>query len=357
MEYPNLCLHVARIAPDVQPTDLEQFLRDSFPEVVCESLQSKHPQIYSSFKVKIVATHYEKAMNPALWPINAQVRRFFHPITEITNHRITAENYLVFSHVNVQCLRNKLTETEAFISSVSAGVFCVSEHWASDEELDSLALENFTIMSRFCRRQQIHGGSAIFVRNDVINDYKFRDFDVTRFCSEVNIELRCCVFALNCLKVYVLTVYRLPLGNVQSSFVQLNSCLNYITRKKYNIILCGDFNIGLMSSHLNTKILRYLLNSYNIHVGLVAIDYMLTDLAIHGCTLNILDPFIADHFAHILKVDLSTVVSPMDGCAQGEMYRRETFQSNMIILKELIEMTDWALMMRTSRLLPLLRLC
>nr|CAI5832057.1 unnamed protein product [Callosobruchus analis] len=49
----RVVLHVSRVDPSVNIEDMESFLKLNFPEVAVERLQSKFPEIYSSFKVSI----------------------------------------------------------------------------------------------------------------------------------------------------------------------------------------------------------------------------------------------------------------------------------------------------------------
>lgn len=56
--------------------ELVELLKPTFPEVSCEKLVSRHPELYSSFKVGIYEGNFGTAMDPALWPSNACIRRF-----------------------------------------------------------------------------------------------------------------------------------------------------------------------------------------------------------------------------------------------------------------------------------------
>lgn len=70
-------LHVFNLKPNTTASDLQSFLCSSFPEVVCTPLNSRYPDRYSSFKVLISRTNYDKAMDASLWPNKACVRDFF----------------------------------------------------------------------------------------------------------------------------------------------------------------------------------------------------------------------------------------------------------------------------------------
>nr|CAH7751745.1 unnamed protein product [Callosobruchus chinensis] len=71
-------LHVSRISPETSKEDLYQLLKEEFPEIKCETLNSKNPGIYSSFKVSIYGSNFLRAMNPNLWPLGACINRFLY---------------------------------------------------------------------------------------------------------------------------------------------------------------------------------------------------------------------------------------------------------------------------------------
>lgn len=70
-------LHVTRLEPSTKPEQLEAFLRDLFPGVSCEKLESKHPETYASLKVNIKQDHFKQAWKREVWPEGALVSRFF----------------------------------------------------------------------------------------------------------------------------------------------------------------------------------------------------------------------------------------------------------------------------------------
>lgn len=69
-------LHVYRLRPDTTEVQLMNCMKDHFPEIECSALNSKHPELYSSFKVKISAFNFSRAMDPEIWPEGACISRF-----------------------------------------------------------------------------------------------------------------------------------------------------------------------------------------------------------------------------------------------------------------------------------------
>lgn len=70
--------HVYKTHPDTTVEELTTFLKPTFPDVVCDKLNSMYPHYYSSFKVTIDESDLEKAMKPSSWPKGAWVNKFFH---------------------------------------------------------------------------------------------------------------------------------------------------------------------------------------------------------------------------------------------------------------------------------------
>nr|CAI5858069.1 unnamed protein product [Callosobruchus analis] len=68
-------LHVYRIDKATTVESLTELLANYFPEVICESITPKHPEMYSSFRIGIYDRNFRKAMDPEIWPSGACVSR------------------------------------------------------------------------------------------------------------------------------------------------------------------------------------------------------------------------------------------------------------------------------------------
>lgn len=70
-------LHVTRLSPETTITDLQDFLSQHSTDVTIEKLNSKKPEVYSSFKITLPSGQLDKVMNPTFWPSGVAVNRFF----------------------------------------------------------------------------------------------------------------------------------------------------------------------------------------------------------------------------------------------------------------------------------------
>lgn len=73
----KITLYISRLQPNTTLEDITSFLKNDFPEVICENGQSKYPAHYSSFKITISDSNYNSIMNPDIWPKGIYINRFF----------------------------------------------------------------------------------------------------------------------------------------------------------------------------------------------------------------------------------------------------------------------------------------
>ncbi|XP_044747921.1 uncharacterized protein LOC123309099 [Coccinella septempunctata] len=70
-------LHVSRLSPETTVLELQNFLKEHIQNVSCEKLNSKQPELYSSFKVSLPTEYFNTVMNPEFWPEGIAVNKFF----------------------------------------------------------------------------------------------------------------------------------------------------------------------------------------------------------------------------------------------------------------------------------------
>lgn len=106
-------------------------------------------------------------------------------------------------HANVQSLKNKVGELEAFLINKDADFVCITEHWLAEEQIKTMQIQGFSLAS-FSARTKLNGrGSAIYIKNCF-------DFDVLYVDQDFNIEKRieCCCISLRDFNINILAIYR-----------------------------------------------------------------------------------------------------------------------------------------------------
>lgn len=149
-------------------------------------------------------------------------------------------------HQNIQCLRNKTLDIELFLNTLNTlpDLICLTEHWLREEEVDAVVLNHFNMMSCYSRKNMMHGGSCILIREDLQD---FCEVEEVRLCSiEGQLEVSC--VANKKVRMLVLSIYRTCLGSFNVFIQQLEAILNVVSVKflDFKIVICGDFNVNFM---------------------------------------------------------------------------------------------------------------
>ncbi|KAJ3641337.1 hypothetical protein Zmor_027849 [Zophobas morio] len=71
-------VHVYRLCPNTTAEQLQQHLVPKVSVINIEKLNSKHPEIYASFKLTVDLNDVNAAMDPKIWPTGTRINRFFH---------------------------------------------------------------------------------------------------------------------------------------------------------------------------------------------------------------------------------------------------------------------------------------
>lgn len=95
-------------------------------------------------------------------------------------------------HINVQSITNKINQLNIFLSKIIYDILCVSEHGLNQGKLNLIKLNNYNLISAYCRSHIAHWAVAIFATNK----FKLKSVDVNEFCSaEIVNRLGKCVLA------------------------------------------------------------------------------------------------------------------------------------------------------------------
>ncbi|XP_045479588.1 uncharacterized protein LOC123684392 [Harmonia axyridis] len=164
-------------------------------------------------------------------------------------------------HQNVQSLGNSIDKLEQLLlDNPDCSILCITEHWNSKEQICQLGLKNFKLAASMCREIGKHGGSAIFLKNNInakecefiSNLSTFGEFE----CSAIQCEV-------NKLKMIIVSVYRPPNGSIEVFFEKLECLLFEKIESNSTIFLGGDFNIEMKEDNVtkNRKNTQELNNS------------------------------------------------------------------------------------------------
>jgi exonuclease III len=173
-----------------------------------------------------------------------------------------SSNSLKVLHQNIRGLRDKNDELTCSLNSFSImpHILCLTEHFASTQNLSFISLDNYQLSSIFSRTAFCGGGACIYIRKDLIH----KSINVTQFCVEKTFEICVSHVGTGNVGFTVLCIYRSPSGNFDLFLNLFESTLNYLHKPKSEFIICGDFNINFLTDSTRKMQITLLLQSFNL---------------------------------------------------------------------------------------------
>lgn len=255
------------------------------------------------------------------------------------------KNVITFCHQNIQCLSNKvLVIDENFENNYQCDFLLLTEHWQREEKLNEIQLKNFSLCNSFCRSQLIHGGVAIYKKDNFICN--IAKFNVNNFCVEGVME--CCCVRLDSHKTVLVVIYRPPAGDFQIFLTLLEGLLTNIYNGKDHLIIGGDFNLDFSVPSVQLTLLIDLLSCFNVNIT-VKTPTRVTSMS-KTCIDNffvysnskynveVVNLCISDHFSQFLKLE-TKITSKQE--KNKYIYRRHFSSQNIIRFRNYLKHEDW----------------
>lgn len=184
-------------------------------------------------------------------------------------------------HLNICSLGNKICDLEMVLNEYKVDVMCISEHWLSEPEVPSCTVDGYYCGAIYCRKINVNGGTAIYVRNGL----KCQVLNINDIVIEKIFEAVALLFE----GFAVVCVYRTPEDNLTQFFENLDICLERVAEKRKYFFICGDINIDSLSNSKPAQKLVDLLEQHGMYTTTVeptrisgnsktAIDHIMTNV-------------------------------------------------------------------------------
>jgi exonuclease III len=157
-------------------------------------------------------------------------------------------------------LRDKNNELLGSLLPELPHILCLTEHFLTEQEVESLFIDHYSLGTKFCRKILKTGGTCIYVHESLT----FTNINLQEFCIEQDIEVCAIKINLSANIIYILSVYRSPTGNVMHFIKGIDTILNHLSKSNIEIIICGDVNINYLAENCNKRQLDNLLATYNL---------------------------------------------------------------------------------------------
>lgn len=214
-------------------------------------------------------------------------------------------------HQNIQCISNKILPLEMSLKNLDIDILLLTEHWKHTDELNCIHLSNYDLAANFCRKEKIHGGSAIYVKRN--NAFKYKEVSCNNISGEGIMEA--CMIELVDLNMYVAAIYRPPSANFQPFLNAFQDLLESLNSDK-KILIAGDFNLNFISNENNVILFRDVLDCYGFQFLInkptrisvnssTCIDNILINEKFNTFNAGIVDLNLSDHLAQTLTFKIN----------------------------------------------------
>lgn len=124
-------------------------------------------------------------------------------------------------------MRNKIDLIEVELKTQNIDIACITEHWFQINQLDLLHINDYRLVSIFCRSSFSGGGVAVLCRSSL-------NMHITELSGlgiesvEKDIEIAGIEIKINGFIVIIVAFYRSPNGNVNTFFTVFEAVLKKI---------------------------------------------------------------------------------------------------------------------------------
>ena len=211
-------------------------------------------------------------------------------------------------------MRNKLTLLESFSMSENPDIVIITEHWLVEEEMVTINIINYVVCNYFCRGGSGYGGVIILAKQNI-------NFKKINTIPTAPSTFECCaiIVMLKNLNIKILGLYRAPdSGNIDDFFDYFDETLCKVcdNRRKIQlpIIVCGDFNIDMLTNNsaadrLKESIIPHNLNVLNSTATRITyhsntqIDLFISNIDEYYSNTKTISSGISDHLAIVLTLN------------------------------------------------------
>lgn len=266
---------------------------------------------------------------------------------------LESKQNLAIYHLNIRSARNKIDELCA--SWVEPpDILCLTEHWLHNDE--SLAIQNFSCVTKYCRDSGVGGGVAIYgkcsssgVTVTERQDLAKRFYDPNCFeCSIVSVKCNNAKDKIGSLKFILVCIYRPPKSKVLDFLDKIEALFYDIMKSGQYVLFCGDWNLNLLdNSNLNVKFLKDMLLSFNLRqlvdqptrvtpTSKTLLDIVVTNINVNNILCKSIFNVLSDHEAQIICIKKNYSIK------DTFTYKRKFSESNIDKCRNILSEINWS---------------
>lgn len=275
-----------------------------------------------------------------------------HSNTPLVTQIPTTNGGLSIMHINIQSIRNKINQLAVQLNTMkNIDILCVTEHWLSTPEICHMNLDGFSVISHHSRPGG-YGGVAILVNTNFLTCTTIRERkDIGQFSENGTFETCAVEIATNrkpSRKVNIVAIYRPPNGILDIFYNKLYNLLGKICKGNTHTVVCGDFNIDLLSKNTATLNFLDILKCFNLQTTIqcvtrptsnACLDNIITNIGANSYKSLNYDLSLSDHYAQIITLHPNVFKTKINKCSTE--YKRSFNDESISTFYTRLSMDTW----------------
>lgn len=252
-------------------------------------------------------------------------------------------------HFNIQGILGKGLDLELLLSIYQVDIICITEHWLKSCEITSFQLSDYVLINNSCRKDFQHGGVCIFSKEK----FKMKPLPY-KICIEKHFEITIATVDVmkSGAKLYIITVYRSPSGNLKIFIDKMYELMYYIYKGNSYYIVCGDMNINFLAQTSESKDIINLFSEFDMHnhiseptritaTSATSIDVIFSNITVKSSLVK--ETHFSDHCFQICEFNLPLLKK----CESEIIFKRDFSSSNLVTFRNIITHESWSEMYRS----------
>jgi exonuclease III len=176
----------------------------------------------------------------------------------VVGNQRSASNSISIFHQNICGIKGKSDELIGSFSPNSPHILCFSEHHLKNFKLGQISTDDYRLCAAHSRQVLKGGGVCIFIQNNL----QCTNTELNKYCKEQDIEVCMIKLTSTLHNLLIMTVYRVPSGNLNLFLKRLNDILISLYRIDLTFIICGKININYLTDSDRKRQLDAMLLTY-----------------------------------------------------------------------------------------------
>jgi exonuclease III len=135
------------------------------------------------------------------------------------------------------------------VEALESDVLCITEHWLDENEVGYHNFDNYSLISKFCRKNKLHGGSCIYIKTNL----EVKPYNLFESLNQEE-HFEASIIERTEFNTIIICIYRTPNSNINIFIDNMDTVISNLTNKGKSIIITCGLNIDFLKKSVNPQL-------------------------------------------------------------------------------------------------------